>query len=138
MRSWGIFLVVICTLYVLYVVFKYNLTFFVAWSNSDSQSGSERFKSSLISVKEAEKTFDNTDFGGTFPKSSTSDVNSMHGTVVSIRNGDDESETNSENSRKEKIKRNTVSPVSSEILEGRLGTPESLSAKGDVSHINIR
>lgn len=108
-----------------------------AWTDVESGSGSEQMKGSLISVKEAEDSIDNTEFGGTPEPQTTSEANSTHETFISesTRNGfshdgDAESETTSESQKRTKIKRNTVSPVDEEIMESGRGTPQSLPSKG--------
>jgi hypothetical protein len=113
----------------------------LAWTDTESQSGSERLKGSVISVKEAENSIDNTEFGGTPEPPTTSDVNSTHETYISestrnglSQDGDAESEATSESQKKTKIKRNTISPVDEEISENGRGTPDSLPSRGMVAN----
>ena len=94
-------------------------------------------KGSIISVREAENSVDNTEFGGTPEPPTTSDVNSTHETFLSestrngfSQDGDVESESMSESQTKSKIKRNTITPVDEEISESGRGTPDSLPPKG--------
>ena len=108
-----------------------------AWTDTESQSGSEQIKGSIISVREAENSIDNTEFGGTPEPPTTSDVNSTHETFISestrngfSQDGDAESEAMSESQKKSKIKRNTISPVDEEISESGRGTPDSLPPRG--------
>ena len=114
-----------------------TLSWFSAWTDTESQSGSEQIKGSIISVREAENSIDNTEFGGTPEPPTTSDVNSTHETFISestrngfSQDGDAESEAMSESQKKSKIKRNTISPVDEEISESGRGTPDSLPPKG--------
>ena len=126
------------------IVTKYILLIAVsslAWTDTESQSGSERLKGSVISVKEAENSIDNTEFGGTPEPPTTSDVNSTHETYISestrngfSQDGDAESEATSESQKKTKIKRNTISPVDEEISENGRGTPDSLPSRGMVGN----
>lgn len=107
--------------------------------DTGSHSDSERLQGSLISVKEAENSFDYTECGGTSTKHpTTSDGNSTtQETSVSdcsrngfSQDGDAKSDSISESQKKSKIKANSISPVNEEVSEIGRTTPESLSSKG--------
>lgn len=128
------------------MLFKQHFLFSLsAWTDSESHSGSERLKGSLISVKEAENGIDNTAFGGTDKPhhGTTSEINSTSETFLSdsTRNGfsndgDGESEATSDSHKHSRIKRNTVVPVYEEPSESGRGTPDSGSRKGKV-HLKV-